>query len=57
VVFPLFILQPSLGLGVAASKSPKPTQARLKSLVTHTVFGLGLYACALGMSYVLRLPA
>jgi hypothetical protein len=57
VVFPLFILQPSLGLGVAASKSPKPKQARLKSLVTHTVFGLGLYACALGMSYVLRLPA
>jgi hypothetical protein len=57
VVFPLFILQPSLGLGVAASKSPKPAQARLKSLVTHTVFGLGLYACALGMSYVLRLPA
>jgi hypothetical protein len=57
VVFPLFILQPSLGLGVAASKSPKPAQARLKSLVTHTVFGLGLYASALGMSYVLRLPA
>ena len=57
VVFPFFILQPSLGLGVASSKAPNPAQARLKSLVTHTVFGVGLYVCALGMSYVLRLHA
>ncbi len=54
VVFPFFILQPSLGLGIAASRTPKPAQARLKSLVTHTVFGVGLYVCALGVSYVLR---
>ncbi len=47
VVFPFFILQPSFGLGVAASRTPKPMQARLKSLMTHTVFGLGLYLCAL----------
>jgi hypothetical protein len=52
VVFPLFILQPALGLGIAASKTPKPTQARLKSLVTHTIFGLGLYLCALAMNYL-----
>jgi hypothetical protein len=54
VVFPFFIMQPSLGLGVAASRTPKPTQARLKSLATHTVFGVGLYLSALGVSYVLR---
>ncbi len=54
VVFPFFIMQPSLGLGIAASRTPKPMQARLKSLVTHTVFGVGLYLCALGVSYVLR---
>jgi hypothetical protein len=54
VVFPFFILQPSLGLGIASSRSPNPTQARLKSLVTHTVFGVGLYVSALGMSYLLR---
>jgi len=54
VVFPFFIMQPSLGLGVAASRTPKPMQARLKSLVTHTVFGIGLYLSALGVSYVLR---
>jgi len=55
VVFPFFIMQPSLGLGIAASRTPKPRQARLKSLVTHTVFGVGLYVCALGASYVMRL--
>ena len=57
VIFPFFILQPSLGLGIAASRTPKPMQARLKSLVTHTVFGVGLYVCALGVSYVLRVHA
>src|SRR5215207_10703854 len=46
VVFPFFIMQPSIGLGVAASKTPNPTQARLKSLMTHSVFGVGLYVCA-----------
>lgn len=54
VVFPFFLMQPSFGLGMAASKTPDPTQARLKSLMTHTVFGVGLYLCALVVSYVLR---
>jgi uncharacterized membrane protein YagU involved in acid resistance len=54
VVFPFFIMQPSFGFGVAASKTSNPTQARLKSLMTHTVFGVGLYVCALGVSHVLR---
>ena len=53
VVFPFFIMQPSLGLGVAASRTANPTQARLKSFATHLVFGLGLYLSALGMSYLL----
>jgi hypothetical protein len=54
VVFPFFVMQPSLGLGLASSQSPRPTQARIKSLATHTVFGVGLYVCAVGVSYVLR---
>jgi hypothetical protein len=57
IVFPLFILQPSLGLGVAASRAPRPAQARLKSLATHVAFGVGLYLCGLGVSYVLRTQA
>jgi hypothetical protein len=47
VVFPFFLMQPALGLGIAASRTPNPAVARLKSLATHTVFGLGLYLCAL----------
>jgi len=52
VVIPLFVLQPSLGLGVASSKTPKPAQARLKSLGTHVVFGVGLYLCAVALSHL-----
>ena len=46
---------PSLVLGIAGARTPHPAEARLKSLVTHAVFGLGLYVCALGMSLVFRL--
>ncbi len=53
VLMPFLIMQPSFGLGIAASKTPNPTQARLKSLMAHTAFGVGLYMCAVGMSYVL----
>jgi len=54
VVFPFFVLQPSLGLGVASSRAPNPTQARLKSLMTHSVFGLGLFLSGLAMRYLVR---
>ena len=50
---PYLIMQPSLGLGIAASKTPHPNQARLKSLATHTVFGAGLYLWALPLSRIL----
>lgn len=55
VAFPLFIMQPALGLGVAASRTPNPLAARLKSFGTHAVFGLGLYAAALLLRFVLPL--
>jgi hypothetical protein len=47
VVSPLFILQPALGAGIASSKTPRPLFNTLKSLVTHAVFGIGLYLAAL----------
>ena len=55
VVFPFLILQPALGLGVASSKAAHPARARWKSLMTHTVFGVGLYVCALAVSFLPRL--
>lgn len=52
VLFPFLLMQPSFGFGFAASKAPRPMQARLKSLLTHVVFGAGLYLSALGVSGV-----
>jgi len=57
VPIPYFIVQPALGFGIAAAKTPNPTQARLKSLITHTVFGVGLYLSAVPVSYVMNLYA
>jgi hypothetical protein len=47
VVAPLLILQPALGAGIASSKTATPVFNSLKSLVTHTVYGVGLYLSAL----------
>jgi hypothetical protein len=50
VLAPFLLMQPGMGAGFAASRTPRPAAARLHSLVTHTVFGLGLYASALVFS-------
>ena len=44
-----FLLQPGLGIGVAASKLPNANKVRLLNLVSHTVFALGLFGTALLM--------
>lgn len=43
VVAPYFIMQPGMGLGIAASRAPQPNVARARSLMMHAVFGIGLY--------------
>ena len=53
VLAPFFILQPSFGYGVAASKTSNPAQARLRSLMNHTVFGIGLYLFGLLVNWFL----
>jgi hypothetical protein len=47
VLVPLFVLQPALGAGIASSKTPAPVFNSLKSVATHTIYGLGLYLAAL----------
>ena len=44
VLAPFLVMQPGMGAGVAASRTPRPATARVQSLVTHAIFGLGLYA-------------
>jgi len=53
VVLPFFVLQPSLGLGIASAATPHPTKARLKSLATHTAYGVGVYVFGSVAAYVI----
>lgn len=46
VVAPLFVMQPAMGSGFAASRTPAPLKNCLRSLANHTVFGFGLYVAA-----------
>ena len=55
VVAPLFILQPAMGAGFASSRTPHPNTARVRSILTHTVYGIGLYLSALLWSLVMPL--
>ena len=41
---PFLLMQPGMGLGIAARRAARPGLARLRSLITHSAFGLGLYA-------------
>lgn len=46
VAAPFLLMQPGMGAGLAACKTPRPNVARAQSLITHSVFGVGLYAGA-----------
>lgn len=46
VVLPFFVMQPALGLGVASAATRNPWRARVKSVATHAVYGVGLYLSA-----------
>lgn len=52
LVAPLFVMQPCMGLGVAASKTPRPWAARVKSVGTHLVYGLGVYGAGVVLARV-----
>jgi hypothetical protein len=43
VVAPWFIMQPGMGAGVFATRTPRPGLMRLINLSMHTVFGASLY--------------
>lgn len=54
VAAPFLLMQPGMGAGLAARRSPRPNFARLQSLATHAVFGLGLYASAWATAFIAR---
>jgi hypothetical protein len=37
-------MQPAMGLGIAASKTPQPFINRIKSLINHSIFGVAYFS-------------
>lgn len=54
VAAPFLLMQPAFGFGFAASKLPNRNAARLRSIMTHLVFGFGLYLAAVTVSDLAR---
>lgn len=52
VAAPLLVMQPAMGSGFAASRTPTPLRNCLRSLANHTVFGLGLYLSARAIALI-----
>lgn len=46
LIAPFFLMMPGMGMGFAGSKTPKPAITRIKSVMSHSVFGLGMYLAA-----------
>jgi hypothetical protein len=54
VAAPLFVMQPAMGSGFAASKTAAPLKTCLRSLMNHGVFGAGLYGAAAALEQLSR---
>ena len=55
VAAPFCIMQPSFGLGFAASKTPHPGLARFRSLMNHLAYGGGLYIFAVAIQWLISI--
>jgi hypothetical protein len=54
VAAPLFVMQPAMGAGFAASRTPSPVKNCIRSTINHTVFGVGLYWSAVTIEWAVR---
>lgn len=52
VAAPFLVMQPAMGAGIAARRTPHPAKARIHSLLMHALFGVGLYLTALGLRWL-----
>jgi hypothetical protein len=52
VAAPWFVMQPAMGAGFLALKTPTPLQNCLRNLANHSVFGAGLYVAAAALARV-----
>lgn len=54
VAAPWFVMQPAMGSGFLASKTPQPLKNCLRNLGNHAVFGAGLYLAAAALAWANR---
>ena len=52
VAAPWFVMQPAMGAGCMARKTPTPLNNGLRNLANHAVFGAGLYVAAVALARV-----
>ena len=52
VLAPLGVMQPAMGAGFFASRTPTPFKNCLRSVANHAVFGLGLYVSAVAIAWL-----
>jgi hypothetical protein len=52
VAAPWFVMQPAMGAGFLARKTPTPLKNGLRSLANHVVFGAGLYGAAAALAFL-----
>lgn len=53
VAMPLFVMQPAMGSGFAASKTSTPLKNCARSVANHAVFGIGLYLAAMAIQVLM----
>lgn len=54
VAMPLFVMQPAMGLGFAASKTPTPLKNCARSVANHAVFGIGMYLASITITGLIQ---
>jgi len=54
VAFPFLVMQPAMGLGIAASRTATPLRSVARSVANHFVFGLGLFISASLIEWISR---
>ncbi|MDH4584461.1 DUF2938 domain-containing protein [Pseudomonas sp. BN415] len=54
VAAPLLVMQPAMSAGLFVSKTPTLLKNCLRSLINHSVFGLGLLLAAALVDWVAR---
>src|SRR5262245_33655903 len=57
LVAPYLMMMTGMGMGIAGARTPKPNVTRMKSVMGHSVFGLGMYATARLLAPYLPAPA